>query len=57
MSENNNVPRYTVQLVMTRDLAIELLTKEDYKLEDLRGLNLEELIKVGSQGNVWSLPE
>lgn len=57
MSENNNVPRYTVQLVMTRDLAIELLTKEDYKLKDLRQLNLEELIKVGSQANVWSLPE
>lgn len=57
MSENSNVPRYTVQLVMTRDLAIELLTKENYKLEDLRQLNLEELIKVGSQANVWSLPE
>jgi hypothetical protein len=57
MFETNNVPRYTVQLVMTRDLAIELLIKEDYKVEDLRGLNLEELIKVGCKAEAWSLPE
>jgi hypothetical protein len=57
MFDKNNVPRYSVQLVMTRDLAIELLAKEEYRTVELHQLNLEELIKIGCEAGVWSLPE